>query len=652
MEQACLFGPKFLEKFVGRNILYDPKVAIVELIANSWDAGASEVKIIWPTPENEQYFSISDNGTGMSEEEFISRWRTLAYDRISSQGDNIIINNKKRTVFGKNGIGRFAGFCFGERYVVETINDGTLIQYEVTIENVSTPFRTNKLKSEKTSKPNGTRIFVSEAAPSRIPESTILSEIGMRFLTDPSFSCYVNGVKVDFSNIPETNISVNEINLEKDKKLKITIIDTIESDKTTKQHGVAWHVNGRLVGEANWKDNGFDEIIDGRSAEAKRHTFIIDADFLSKQDAIKADWTGFNDTPDFNKARDASFEFIKAHILGQTQQKRDQTLSSIKQKQNIQISNLTPLRKERWEKVIIKVQEECPSLSEKDLLKISEILVSLEKSDNKYSLISKLHELKPDQLDSLHNILNDWSLDLAKEVLDELQIRLKLLDELKERVLDTNTREVQDLQPLFHQGLWIFGPEYETIEFTSNEGMTKVIQKLFKSDNTGSRNRPDFAILPDSTVGTYCYPTYDSDGGEIGIDKLVVVELKKPGIAISTDEKAQCWKYVSELIKKGLISRSTRVTCFVLGNEVDPFEKEARRDNDNCIIQPMDYQIVIARAKSRLLKLYDRVKGAPFLEEQRIALGQSIQNQLPFLEDDNVYATQRLQATNSGAPLI
>jgi hypothetical protein len=32
------------------------------------------------------------------------------------------------------------------------------------------------------------------------------------------------------------------------------------------------------------------------------------------------------------------------------------------------------------------------------------------------------------------------------------------------------------------------------------------------------------------------------------------------------------------------------------------------------VIQPLDYSIVIERAKSRLLKLYDRVKGAPFLE--------------------------------------
>ncbi len=56
----------------------------------------------------------------------------------------------------------------------------------------------------------------------------------------------------------------------------------------------------------------------------------------------------------------------------------------------------------------------------------------------------------------------------------------------------------------------------------------------------------------------------------------------------------------------------------MLGTEIDPIEKNARKENnDRCIIQPLDYQIVISRAKSRLLKLYDKVKGAPFLEKNR-----------------------------------
>ena len=632
MEQSCLFGPNFLEKLVGKAILHDPKVAIVELVANAWDAGASEVVITWPTKKNEQLFSIEDNGGGLTDKEFTSRWRTLAYDRIGSQGDTVLVNNRNRTVFGKNGVGRFAGFCFGESYYVASNKDQEHIEYQIRPGNGESPFSLVKNQPVTFIRETGTKIFVRDKSLVRVDEEAVRSEIGMRFLTDPSFTCFVNGVQVNFSHIPDENIGRHSINLESGDVINIVIIDTSDADKTTKQHGIAWHVNGRLVGEADWKSYGFDEIIDGRSSEAKRHTFIINVDFLANTDSVKKDWTGFNITPEFQQTRDRVFEFVKAHIFGQTKQKRERIFSNVKKAHSEELNKLTPLRVERWEEFVTEIQSECTNLNEKDLFKLSGVLIKMEQSNTKYSLISKLHELDPNQIDNLHNILSDWSLDLAKEVLDELQIRLKLLDELRERVLDVNTREVQDLQPLFHQGLWIFGPEFETIEFTSNEGMTKVIQNLFKVDIKGSRNRPDFAVLPESTVGSYSYHKYDDDGGEIGIDRLVVVELKKPGIAISTDEKAQCWQYVSELIRKGLISRDTKVTCFVLGSEIDPIERDARKENnDKCTIQPLDYQVVISRAKSRLLKLYDRVKGAPFLEEQRKELdAQNQQNEIDF----------------------
>ncbi len=618
MEQSCLFGPKFLEKFVGKHILYDPKVAILELIANAWDAGAQEVKIIWPTSENELYFSIEDDGEGLTEKEFLSRWRTLAYDRTEVQGETVVVNDKIRSVFGRNGVGRFSGFCFGEKYFVESSKNGESILYEVKVGSGEVPFTLEKHEPIKDRK-QGTRVYVDAPSGIRVKEDQICAEIGMRFLTDPSFSCCVNGEKVKFFHIPESNILEETLILGSGNEISVIIIDTQESDKTTKQHGVAWHVKGRLVGESNWKNYGLEEIVDGRSKEAKRHTFIIESDFLSPH--VKKDWTGFIESEEFVEARDEVFAFVKAHLLGQTKQKRKQTLDNIKSTHRDKLQTLTPLRAERWEDFVSKVQEECTSITEKDLSKMAGVLVAMEQSDTKYALISKLHELDSSQIDNLHTILSEWSLDLAKEVLDELQLRLRILDELRERVFDTNTREVQDLQPLFHQGLWIFGPEFETIEFTSNEGMTKVIQKLFNSNEKGTRNRPDFAILTDSSVGAYSYPTYDEEGGEIGVDRLVVVELKKPGVPISTDEKGQCWRYVSELLKNGLIDQNTRVTCFVLGSEVDPIERGVRKENnDRCIIQPMDYQVVIQRAKSRLLKLYDRVKGAPFLEEQRASL--------------------------------
>lgn len=616
MDQSCLFGPKFLEKFVGKNILRDPKIAITELIANSWDAGATEVRITWPTAENEQFFSIIDNGIGLTEDEFQHRWRTLGYDRISSQGGEIKVQDQNRTVFGKNGVGRFAGFCFGESYFVASKNKEKSFEYEVKEFDSQIPFLLEKQSSFTPLESNGTRVFTRTKSNIATSEESIRAEIGMRFLTDPSFKCYVNGLQVNFQDIPTHNLQSKEIEIDENQSLNITIIDTKDADKTTKQHGVAWHVNGRLVGEANWKSYGLDEFVDGRSSEAKSHTFIINANFLASTDSIKKDWTGFSENDDFLNARDKAYQFIKEYLLGQTEEKREHVLDQIKEDQKLELKKLTPQRREKWKKFISDVQRECNGISDKDLAKLSTLLIQLEQSNSKYSLISKLSSLNHSQLDDLHQILSEWSVDLAKEVLDELQIRLTLLQQLKVRVLDSQTKEVQELQPLFHKALWVFGPEFETIEFTSNQGMTTVIEKLFKSEEKGTQDRPDFAILPESTVGNYSYYNFDDDGNETTVKRLVIVELKRPAIKLGLDEKNQCWRYVKELKNKGLITTDTRVTCFLLGSEIDPGEADARNEA-NTIIQPLTYQTVIKRAESRLLKLYERVKGAPFLESMR-----------------------------------
>ena len=92
-------------------------------------------------------------------------------------------------------------------------------------------------------------------------------------------------------------------------------------------------------------------------------------------------------------------------------------------------------------------------------------------------------------------------------MLDEIEGRLKFIHELRRRMNDPATQEVQDLQPLFERGLWLFGIEFESIEYTSNQGMTNVIRKIFgKQDAAGSLLRPEYVIRPDATSASLTSP--------------------------------------------------------------------------------------------------------------------------------------------------
>lgn len=81
------FEKDFIERTYS-SIISDATVAFSELVANSWDAGATAVFITIPA-DGHEYIVIEDNGSGMTDEEFQTRWMVIAYNRVAHQGPYI-----------------------------------------------------------------------------------------------------------------------------------------------------------------------------------------------------------------------------------------------------------------------------------------------------------------------------------------------------------------------------------------------------------------------------------------------------------------------------------------------------------------------------------------------------------------------------------
>jgi hypothetical protein len=119
----------------------------------------------------------------------------------------------------------------------------------------------------------------------------------------------------------------------------------------------------------------------------------------------------------------------------------------------------------------------------------------------------------------------------------------------------------------------------------------------------------------------YSLPSYNEEHQEDGVNHLVIVDLKTTRLAIGSKEKEQIWKYVKELRKRGHIQATTRVDGFVLGDQIEPGEGGVRNeDNQMVTIQPLLYSWILNRAEQRLLKLFAKVKDAPFLLVQQAEL--------------------------------
>jgi len=130
MDIQDLFEASYEKGYLRRelgDVVARPDIAITELVANAYDAGANEVLIITPDDFGGTLL-VEDDGTGMAPDHIRDRWLKLRYSRLEHQGPNVEFPGErkkvKRKAFGRNGIGRHGLFCFGEQYQLETWRDG------------------------------------------------------------------------------------------------------------------------------------------------------------------------------------------------------------------------------------------------------------------------------------------------------------------------------------------------------------------------------------------------------------------------------------------------------------------------------------------------------------------------------------------------
>ncbi|QJP69094.1 ATP-binding protein [Burkholderia glumae] len=633
MQQEDIFyEDRFLESWAGP-IITNPSTAIVELVANCWDAYATEVKISWPDPKKNKQFSISDNGKGMTKSEFDYIWRAMSYDRIAKTGPTSEpppgVEGLPRFVFGKNGKGRFASFCLTKSYQITSIKDGQKFVYKVS-RTSNKPLITELVEFvESGVDGHGTTITgEGEIRQINLAVEQARELLGGRFLANPSFKVILNESPITFSDIGKSSLSIIDVDVPGYGTVEIYHIDTRKADKTTKQHGIAWWVMNRAVGDCKWRGTDVERILDGRTEKAKRFTFIVQADFLNKENAVKEDWSGFHDNNEaWLKTRPIVQDKIKEIISNTSHAEREGKRIAVLERVGESVNLLPLLSKERVTTFVNEVVDTCPNFGEQEVVQLTSILAKLEKSKSQYGLLEILHNQDPNDLDALHEVLSQWTIGMAKVVLDEIQGRLKVINELRIKIQVAGIDEVKELQPLFAKGLWMFGDKFESIHFTSNKGMTTVIRELFDGRaEKASLNRPDFVIRGDGSTGFYSLPSYNEDHEEVGVGHLVIVDLKTTKLSLGSKEKEQIWKYVKELKKKGYIQPETRVDGFVLGDQIESGEGGTRtEDNDKVKIQPLLYSIILSRAEQRLLKLYERVREAPFLMEQKEELSKFVE---------------------------
>lgn len=526
----------------------------------------------------------------------------------------------RRQAYGRNGIGRHGLFCFGDEYMVESWRDGKGAHYIIRAASGQNPFELTKKESFNRDG-HGTKLSVR--VDRHLPNAEYIREVlSVRFLADPQFEVLVNGYSVPLYELPGL-IEKTIIDVNKNIKIEILSFDSTKTARAKHRHGIAFWVGGRLVGDPSWVI-GNKAVFDGRRTHAKRMTIIVKTDDLF--DEVQSDWSAFKNTETMKNVYDTVEEYVQS-ILRQvmTEHIEETKITAIRENQT-SLRSLEPIERREVADFVNAVLEKTPTLSPEALSAAVVGIIEIEKKRSGKELLEKIFTLSDEDIESLNKILDEWTVQDCRTILDEIGRRLRIIEALEKLVADSKVDELHTIHPLVTQSRWLFGPEYESPQYTSNISIQRAVNEVFKNrivktnfDNP--KKRPDLIFLADATISTVATEDFDGSSDLVQMSRILLIEIKKGHSTIARKEMDQASGYVEDILSCGFVGGKPYVNAYVIGFKVHEGMQRIRKVGENPEmgrIEACDFGQLTRTANLRLCRLRDVVSDRYDFSEDNI----------------------------------
>ena len=606
---------------LGINLYSNVPSVLSEIVANAWDADASEVRVTWDRAAGR--IVIQDDGIGMTPGEINERFLNVGYRRRNGQPGPTF---KGRHPMGRKGIGKLSLFSIANSVRIETIKEGVKSAFQMKLDDIREQIR--KQEGDGTYTPiiqpvdgidflHGTRITLSElrkrqtigttkALKKRVARrfSIVGEKHGFRVYVDedevsPSDRDYYDKIRYLWTYGDQQDV----IALCSKVENKEERTDCIESDEIT--------ITGWLatVGEVRYlKDDEGDNLnriaifVRGKLAQEDILTDFSErgvyASYLIGE--LRVDDMDKYDGPGTSEDEDAATS-SRQKIVEDDERYRELREIIGRELKYIQ-RRWAELRSEEGSKKALEipevrdwVEELKPNIRKKAkkwLGKLNRIRIDdmdEQKQLMKHAVLAFEFYRINENLEKLDNISDDnrkATLDIFEE-LDGIELnlygqivqqRIYVIRTLQEKV-DENALE-RVIQEYLFDHLWLLDPSWERTEGT--ELMERRVDKLFEDV---------YASLTDEEKKGRLDIAYRKTAGQ-----HVIIELKRPERTVTISEiLRQIEKYTSGMLKlleaQGIPNEPVEIVL-LLGKEPAEWANLGGRDRAEQVLRPYRARIV------------------------------------------------------------
>lgn len=543
-----------LIKHLGLQMYSGPVPAIAELIANAWDAMASNVKVTLPADrqfKSTDEIIVEDDGHGMSYDDANEKYLVVGRERRSQEGDlsQSYKGLPRRKVMSRKGIGKLAGFGIASKVEVRTVKDGKITHFLMDFNDMTSGGKYIKEYEPKlltdngkssTEKP-GTRVVLKDLKVSKsIEEKSFRASMARRFaiLSDPKFSVLFNGSKIKKEEMdlqfryPVKIGAWNSEKVDNAGQIKWWIGFTEKPIPTEEARGIVVFARGKLA-QAPW----FFDISGGAYGQhgMQYMTGEVQADFLDKtngEDLIATDRASvlWDDNPTATALKEWGQTKIK-QLLKEWAERRQKTKTERPEIQKyLQYGSRLPDRERQiFSEFVYKITS-IPQIDED-----KEILDELVKfgynaltNSHFMDVIKQINGASPTDVQKMVDVLHEWDIIEAITAGQQVKGRVEIITKF-EQMIKKGVPEKPDMQDYMMTHPWLLNPIWAPLKH--EKSLDTILEKEFKIKKTGAkgaRKRLDYFCL----AATYQWE---------------VVELKRPGLKVGRKELEQIQSYVTFL---------------------------------------------------------------------------------------------------------